>query len=106
MEIRLRGTVCDPQLENDLGEMTMAFSLSILSQFWIWVGVLVFVPRFRKLIREEKQISNPDRSFYRRNDNDFLRMIFYFVLWCLTPALLFGLWLHITGQLHITRHGA
>ena len=105
MEIRLRGAVRDPQLGNDLGEKMIAFWFSMLSQFWIGVGTLVFAPRFRKLIREEKQISNPGRSFYRRNDNDFLRLIFFFVLWCVIPALLFGLWLHITGQLHITRHG-
>jgi hypothetical protein len=67
---------------------------------------LVFASRFRNLVQEEKQISKPDRSFYRRNDNDFLRLIFYFILWCLIPPLLFGLWLHITGQLHISRHGA
>jgi hypothetical protein len=72
---------------------------SILSQIWIGVGTLVFfAPQFRKLIREEKQIANPDRSFYRRNDNDFFRLIFYFILWCLIPALLFGLWFYITGR--------
>jgi hypothetical protein len=59
--------------------MLIAVWYSILSQFWIGVGTLVvFAPRFRKLIREEKQISNPDRSFYRRNDNDLLGLIFYF----------------------------
>jgi len=85
----------------------MAVWYSILSQFWIGVGTLVvFAPRFRKLVREEKQISKPDRSFYRRNDTALLRLIFYFILWCLIPALLFGVWLYITGQLHITRHGA
>jgi len=89
------------------GETKIAVWYSILSQFWIGVGTLVvFAPRFRKLVREEKQISNLDRSFYQRNDNDLLRLIFYFFLWCLIPPLLFGLWLSITGQLHITRHGA
>jgi hypothetical protein len=84
----------------------MSFWVSFLSQIWIGVGTLVFAQGFRKLIREEKQIFNPDRSFYRRNDNDLLRLIFYFILWCLIPALLFVLWLYITAQLHITRHGA
>jgi hypothetical protein len=82
----------------------MAFWFSTLQQFWIGVGILVFAPRFRKVLREEKQISNPDRSFYRRNDNDLLRLVFYSILWCLIPALLFSLWLYITGQLHIARH--
>jgi hypothetical protein len=82
----------------------MAFWFSTLSQIWILVGTLVFARRFRKVIGEEKQISNPDRSFYRRNDHDLFRLIFYFILWCLIPALLFSLWLYITGQLHITRH--
>jgi hypothetical protein len=77
-----------------------------LQQLWIGVGTFVFAPRFRNLVQAEKQISNPDRSFYRRNDNDFLRLIFYLILWCLIPALLFCLWLYVTGQLHITRHGA
>jgi hypothetical protein len=45
MEIRLRGAVCDPQLENDLGEMMMAFWFSMLSQFWIGVGTEV-TPKF------------------------------------------------------------
>jgi hypothetical protein len=84
----------------------MAVWYSILSQFWIGVGTLVFAPRFRKLIQEEKQVSNPGRSFYRRNDDDFLRLIFYLILWWLIPVLLYALWLHFTGQLHITRHGA
>jgi len=85
----------------------MAFWFSTLQQFWIGVGILVvFAPWFRKLVREERQISKPDRSFYRRNDTAFLKLIFYFGLWCLIPALLFCLWLYITGQLHITRHGA
>ena len=86
--------------------MTAAFWYSVLQQFWIGLGTLVFAPRFRKVVREEKQIFNPDRSFYLRNDNDLLRLIFYLFVWCLIPALLFGLWLNFTGQLHITGHRA
>ncbi len=65
---------------------------SILLQIWILVGTLVFAWRFRILVQEEKQTSNPDHSFYRRNDNDLLRLIFYFFVWCSTPAVLYGLW--------------
>ena len=82
----------------------MTYWYSTLQQIWIAVGTLVFAREFRKVIREEKQIFNPDRSFYHRNDNDLFRLIFYFFLWCLIPALLFSLWLYSTGQLHITRH--
>ncbi|CCE12207.1 exported hypothetical protein [Bradyrhizobium sp. STM 3843] len=64
-------------------------------------GALALVRAARKLIGEENQISNPDRSFYRRNDGNLLRLIFYFVLWCSTGTLMCGLWLHITGQLAI-----
>ncbi len=67
---------------------------SILLQIWIGVGTLVFAWRFRILVQEEKQTTNPDRSFYRRNDNAFLRLILYFLVWCSTPALLYGLWLY------------
>ena len=84
--------------------MTTALWYSALQQFWICAGIFVFAPRFRKVLREEKQISNQDRSFYQRNDNDLLMLVFYFVLWCLIPALVFSLWLYGIGQLHITRH--
>ena len=78
----------------------------ILLQIWISVGIPPLMWAVRKLIHEEKQISNPDRSFYRRNDNDLFRLIFYYILWLLTGVLLYVLWLHFTGQLHITGHGA
>jgi len=77
--------------------------LFILLQIWIFVGGWAFARAARKLIREEKQISNPDPSFYRRNDSSLFRLIFYFILWYSTGLLLCGLWLHITGQLHIIR---
>lgn len=82
-----------------------SYWFSVLLQTWIWTGTLVFARRFRRLRREEKQVSNPDSSFYRRNDNALLRLMFYFILWCLTPALLYGLWLHWSGQLRLTGHG-
>ncbi|WP_407160188.1 hypothetical protein [Bradyrhizobium sp. STM 3557] len=66
--------------------------MSILLQIWVMVGAWAFVRAARKLIREEKLISSPDRSFYRRNDSDLLGLIFYFILWCSTPFLLYGLW--------------
>jgi hypothetical protein len=82
--------------------------LSILLQVWFMVGAWGLVWAARKLIGEEERISSPDRSFYRRNDNDLLRLIIYFVLWCSTGTLLWVLWLYTTGQLHIniTGHGA
>ncbi len=83
----------------------MTYWFSTLSQIWISVGTLVFAWRFRRLRREVTQISNRDRSFYRRNDNDLLRLIFYFFLWCSAPALVYGLWLHSIGQLQIAGHG-
>ena len=76
----------------------MTYWFSTLQQIWIAVGTLVLAREFRKVIREEKQISKPDRSFYLRTDNDFLRLIFYFFFWCLIPALLLSLWLYITGH--------
>jgi hypothetical protein len=79
--------------------------LFILLQIWMFVGVWAFGRAAGKLIQEEKQISNPDRSFYRRNDSDLFRLIF-FILWCSTGTLLHVLLLHITGQLHIAGHGA
>lgn len=72
--------------------------LFILLQIWLLVGTWVLVWAARRVIREEKQISNPDGSFYRRNDSDLFRLIFYFILWCLTGTLLHGLLLHITGH--------
>jgi hypothetical protein len=104
MEVRLREAVDDPRLGNDLGNddgQLVLYSVANLD----WDRNVGPCAGGRKLIEEEKQISNPDRSFYRRNDNDLLRLIFYFILWCSIPVLLFGLWLHITGQLHITGHG-
>ena len=103
MKIRLRGAAIRSLRTiwgNDDGRLVF-HSVAILD----WGrNVGRFAPRFRKLVREEKQISNPDRSFYRRNDNDLLRLIFYYIVWCLIPALLFSLWLYMTGQLH-TWHG-
>jgi hypothetical protein len=78
----------------------MTYWLGILLEIWILVGTWAVAWAARKLIREEKQISSPDRSFYRRNDGDLFRLIFYFILWCSTGALLYGLWIHIT------EHGA
>lgn len=80
--------------------------MSILLQIWVMVGTWVFMRAVHKLIQEEQQISNPDRSYYRRSDNSLLRPIFYFFLWCTTGPLLYALWLYITGQLHITGRGA
>jgi len=52
-----------------------------LLQLWTMIGTLALVWAAGKLIREEKQIANPDRSYYRRSDGDFFKLIFYFVLW-------------------------
>ena len=41
----------------------------ILLQIWISVGILPLMWAVRKLIHEEKQISNPDRSFYQPSRN-------------------------------------
>ena len=89
------GAVYDPQPKNDLG---VTYWLGILLEIWFLVGTLALVWAARKVIQEEKQISNPDRSFYRRNDSNLFRLIFYFILWCSTGTVLYGLWLHITGH--------
>jgi hypothetical protein len=76
----------------------MTYWLGILLQIWFMAGTWALMWTASKLIREEKQISNPDRSFYQRNDSSLFRLIFYFILWCSTGTLLSVPWLHITGH--------
>ena len=73
--------------------------MSYLLPIWFMAGAWALVWGARKLIREGRQISNPDRSFYERNDSNLFRLIFFFILWCSTGTLLYVLWLHTTGQL-------
>lgn len=68
-----------------------------LLQLWIMIGTLALARGAGKLIREEKQIANPDRSYYRRSDSDLFRLIFCFVLWFSTGLGLYILWLQVTG---------
>lgn len=71
--------------------------MSLLLPIWFMVGAWALVWAARKLIREERQISNRDRSYYRSSDSNLLRLIFYFILWCSAGTLLYVLWLHVTG---------
>jgi hypothetical protein len=64
------------RLKDGLEETLMTYWLGILLEYSFVIGTWALLWAARKLIREEKQISNPDRSFYRRNDSDFFRLIF------------------------------
>lgn len=66
-------------------------------QLWIMIGTLALVWGAGKSIREGKQIANKDRSYYRRSDSDFFKLIFYYILWFSTGLGLYILWLHLTG---------
>jgi hypothetical protein len=68
-----------------------------LLQLWIMIGTLALVWGAGKSIREGKQIANKDRSYYRRSDSDFFKLIFYYILWFSTGLGLYILWLHLTG---------
>ncbi|MCP3385884.1 hypothetical protein NLM31_36405 [Bradyrhizobium sp. CCGUVB4N] len=71
----------------------------ILLQLWIMIGALALVREAGKLIREERQIANPDRSYYRRSDSDLFKLILYFILWFSTGLGLYVLLLHLAGSI-------